>query len=69
VDGFSAVKTVREALGYSPLAIVVTGEVAVSGLLAHAGPDTVVLQKPVSSELLVRHLSDAVAASLRLHEL
>jgi CheY-like chemotaxis protein/anti-sigma regulatory factor (Ser/Thr protein kinase) len=69
VDGFSAVKTVREALGYSPWAIVVTGEVAVSGLLAHAGPDTVVLQKPVSSELLVRHLSDAVAASLRLHEL
>lgn len=69
VDGFTAVKTVRETLGYSPWAIVVTGEVAVSGLLAHAGPDTVVLQKPVSSELLVRHLSDAVAASQRLHEL
>jgi len=63
LNGFSAIETLRNALGYAPSAILITGEPDLSVLLPSAGRDTIVLQKPLSTDSLHSALTRAVAAA------
>jgi signal transduction histidine kinase/CheY-like chemotaxis protein len=59
-NGIDAIAKLRQTLGYAPHAVLITGEADVEPLRARAGPDTVVLQKPFSPEVLARLLLEAV---------
>jgi signal transduction histidine kinase/ActR/RegA family two-component response regulator len=65
-SGLDAIETLRQTLGYSPHAIVVTGETDMSSITARVGRDTIVLQKPLSGALLKASLVRAVAASAEM---
>jgi CheY-like chemotaxis protein/anti-sigma regulatory factor (Ser/Thr protein kinase) len=65
-NGIAAIADLRRRLGYSPAAVLITGEPDVEPLRARAGPDTTVLQKPFRSEALMRPLLRAVAATREL---
>ena len=63
LTGVEAIASIEERLGYSPMSIIVTGESDLSVISRLAGPDTIVLQKPVASEQLLPLLLEAVAAT------
>lgn len=61
-NGIDAIARLRQWLGYAPHAVLITGEADVEPLRARVGPDTVVLRKPFSPEVLARLLLEAVRA-------
>jgi CheY-like chemotaxis protein len=63
LHGFAAIETLRSVLGYAPSAILITGEPDLSVLLPAAGSDTIVLQKPLSTDSLHGALTRAVAVA------
>jgi signal transduction histidine kinase/CheY-like chemotaxis protein len=63
LNGFAAIETLRSVLGYAPSAILITGEPDLSVLLPAAGSDTIVLQKPLSTDSLHGALTRAVAVA------
>lgn len=63
LNGFAAIETLRSALGYAPSAILITGEPDLSVLLPAAGRDTIMLQKPLSTDSLHGALTRAVAVA------
>lgn len=66
-NGLAAIDEIRARLGYSPHAILVTGEPDIAPLAAQAGRDTTVLHKPFAPEALAIPLIAAVR-SARLRE-
>ncbi len=67
MNGIDAIETMRSRLGYSPHAVMVTGEPDIAPLRARVGPDTTVLHKPFAPEALAVPLIAAVSAA-RLRE-
>jgi CheY-like chemotaxis protein/two-component sensor histidine kinase len=67
-NGLDAIARVRERLGYSPHAVLMTGEADIAPLVERAGPDTTVLQKPFAPEALADALLRAVRAARALEE-
>ncbi|MFN8837901.1 MAG: ATP-binding protein [Burkholderiales bacterium] len=65
-NGIAAIAELRRQLGYSPAAVLITGEPDIEPLRVRAGPDTTVLHKPFRSEALMRPLLRAVAATREL---
>lgn len=62
-NGIDAIACLRDRLGYSPHAVLVTGESDIAPLIARAGPDTTVLHKPFPPDALARPLLRAVRAA------
>ena len=65
LTGIDALASIRERLGYSPRAVIVTGESDISSISRLAGPDTIVLQKPVDPDQLMPLLLEGVATTVR----
>ena len=65
LTGIDALASIRERLGYSPRAVIVTGESDISSISRLAGPDTIVLQKPVDPDQLMPLLLEGVASTIR----
>jgi signal transduction histidine kinase/CheY-like chemotaxis protein len=65
LTGVEALTSIRERLGYSPRAIIMTGESEIASISRLAGPDTIVLQKPVDPDQLLPLLLEGVATSIR----
>jgi signal transduction histidine kinase/ActR/RegA family two-component response regulator len=63
LNGFAAIETLRVALSYAPNAILITGEPDLSVLLPAVGRDTIMLQKPLSTDSLHGALTRAVAVA------
>jgi CheY-like chemotaxis protein len=63
LNGFAAIETLRIALGYAPNAILITGAPDLSVLLPAVGRDTIMLQKPLSTDSLHGALTRAVAVA------
>jgi signal transduction histidine kinase len=66
--GIDAISGIRQRLGYSPAAILITGEPDVERLRARAGERTTVLQKPFMPQALARLLARAVRANREIEE-
>jgi signal transduction histidine kinase len=64
-NGIDAIARLRQWLGYAPNAVLITGEVDVEPLRARAGPNTTVLQKPFSPEVLAGLVLEAVRVRSR----
>jgi two-component system, sensor histidine kinase len=62
VDGLECIADLRARLGYSPRAVLVTGEPDPEALRARVGPETIVLHKPFAASALAAPLVDAVRA-------
>ena len=67
-NGIDAISGIRQRLGYSPAAILITGEPDVEPLRARADARTTVLHKPFMPQALAKPLARAVRANREIEE-